>query len=61
MRFRDVTGIGVIYEGWSANAVAIARQAELKAAVRRFGTLRDAALSPDASLRLIREVIDAWR
>ena len=61
MRFRDVTGVGVIYEGWSANAVAIARQAELKAAVRRFGTLRDAALSPDASLRLIREVIDAWR
>jgi transcriptional regulator with XRE-family HTH domain len=61
MRFRDVTGIGVIYEGWSADAVVVAGQAELKAAVRRFGTLRDAALSPGASLRLIRAVIGAWQ
>jgi Domain of unknown function (DUF5753) len=61
MRFRDVTGVGVIYEGRSANAVSVAGQAELKAAVRRFGTLWDAALSPDASLQLIREVIASWR
>ena len=60
MRFRDVTGIGVIYEGWSANAVSVAGQAELKAAVRRFGTLRDAALSPERSMRLVREVIATW-
>jgi transcriptional regulator with XRE-family HTH domain len=61
MQFRNVTGIGVIYEGWSANAVSVSHQAELKAAVRRFGTLRDAALSPERSMLLIREVIGAWQ
>ena len=35
--------------------------AELTAAVRRFETLRDAALSPEESLKLIRQVISAWR
>ena len=61
MRFRDVTGIGAIYQGWSAAGVSVARQAELTGAVRRFEALRDAALSPDESLQLIREVIDTWR
>jgi transcriptional regulator with XRE-family HTH domain len=57
MRFRDVTGIGAI---WSAARVSVARQAELTAAVRRFESLRDTALSPDESLKLIRKVIAAW-
>ena len=57
MRFRDVTGIGAIYQGWSADGVSVARQAELTAAVRRFEALRDAALSPEESLQLIRKVI----
>jgi transcriptional regulator with XRE-family HTH domain len=61
MRFRDVTGIGAIYQGWSADGVSVARQAELTAAVRRFEKLRDAALSPEDSLQLIRQVISAWR
>ena len=47
MRFRDVTGIGAICQGWSAAGVSVARQAELTAAVRRFEALRDAALSPE--------------
>jgi transcriptional regulator with XRE-family HTH domain len=54
MRFRDVTGIGAI---WSAARVSVARQAELTAAVRRLEALRDAALSPDESLKLIRKLI----
>jgi transcriptional regulator with XRE-family HTH domain len=54
MRFRDVTGIGAI---WSAARVSVAQQAELTAAVRRFEALRDAALSPDESLKLIRKLI----
>lgn len=58
MRFRDVTGIGAIC---NAARVSVARQAELTAAVRRFESLRDAALSPDESLKLIRKVIAAWR
>ena len=61
MRFREVAGIGAIYQGWSAAGVSVVRQAGLTAAVRRFETLRDAALSPEQSLRLIDEVIDAWR
>jgi transcriptional regulator with XRE-family HTH domain len=61
MRFRDVTGIGAIYQGWSAAGVSVARQAELTAAVRRFEKLRDVALSPEDSLQLIRKVISAWR
>lgn len=61
MRFRDVTGIGAIYQGWSAAGVSVARQAELTAAVRRFEKLRDVALSPGDSLQLIRKVISAWR
>ncbi len=61
MRFRHVTGIGAIYQGWSADAISVVRQAELTGAVRRFETLRDAALSPEGSLQLIREVITAWR
>jgi transcriptional regulator with XRE-family HTH domain len=61
MRFRDVTGIGAIYQGWSAAGVSVARQAELTAAVRRFEKLQDAALSPEESLQLIRQVISAWR
>ena len=61
MRFRDVTGIGAIYQGWSADGVSVARQAELTAAVRRFEKLRDVALSPEDSLQLIRQVISAWR
>lgn len=61
MRFRDVSGIGAIYQGWSAAGVSVARQAELTAAVRRFEKLRDAALSPEDSLRLIRKVISTWR
>jgi transcriptional regulator with XRE-family HTH domain len=60
MRFRDVSGIGAIYQGWSAGGVSVAQQAELTAAVRRFETARDAALSPDESLQLIRQVISAW-
>ena len=60
MRFRDVTGIGAIYRGWSADGVPVAQQAELTAAVRRFEALRDAALSPEQSLRLIRTVIETW-
>jgi transcriptional regulator with XRE-family HTH domain len=61
MRFRNVTGVGAIYQGWSAAGVSVARQAELTAAVRRFEALRDAALSPEKSLQLIREVISAWK
>jgi transcriptional regulator with XRE-family HTH domain len=61
MQFRHVTGIGAIYQGWSAAGVSVARQAELTVAVRRFEALRDAALSPEESLQLIREVITAWR
>jgi transcriptional regulator with XRE-family HTH domain len=61
MRFRDVTGIGAIYQGWSADGLSVAQQAELTAAVRRFEALRDAALSPDESLRLIRKVIETLR
>jgi transcriptional regulator with XRE-family HTH domain len=61
MRFRDVTGIGAIYQGWSADGVSVAQQAELTAAVRRFEALRDAALPPDESLRLIRKVIETLR
>jgi transcriptional regulator with XRE-family HTH domain len=57
LRFRDVPGIGAI---WSAARVSVARQAELTAAVRRFEALRDAALSPAESLKLIRKVIAAW-
>ena len=60
MRFRDVTGIGAIYRGWSADGVPVAQQAELTAAVRRFEALRDAALSPEQSLNLIRTVIETW-
>ena len=60
MRFGDVTGIGAVYRGWGAAGVSVARQAELAAEVRRFETLRDAALSPAESLRLIRTVIDTW-
>jgi transcriptional regulator with XRE-family HTH domain len=59
MRFRHVAGIGVIYQGWSAAGVAVVRQAELTAAVRQFETLRDAALSPEESLQLIREALNA--
>ena len=33
MRFRDVTGIGASYHGWSADGVSIVQQAELTAAV----------------------------
>jgi transcriptional regulator with XRE-family HTH domain len=61
MRFRDVTGIGAIYQGWSAAGVSVARQAELTAAVRRFEKLSDVALSPGDSLQLIRKVISGWR
>jgi transcriptional regulator with XRE-family HTH domain len=61
MRFWDVTGIGAVYQGWSANGVSVAQHAELTAAVRRFEALRDAALSPDESLRLIRTVIETLR
>ena len=41
--------------------MSVARQAELTAAVRRFEALRDAALSPEESLRLIRVVIETLR
>jgi transcriptional regulator with XRE-family HTH domain len=61
MRFRDVTGVGAIYQGWSAVGVSVARQAELTGAVRRFETLRDESLSAEESLQLIGEVITAWR
>jgi transcriptional regulator with XRE-family HTH domain len=61
MRFRDVSGIGAICQGWSAAGVSVVRQAELTAAVRRFEKLRDAALSPEDSLHLIRKVISARR
>jgi len=54
MRFRDVTGIGAI---WSAARISVARQADLTAAVRRFEALRDSALSPGESLKLIRKLI----
>lgn len=60
MRFRDVTGIGAIYRGWGADGVSVAQQAELTTAVRRFEALRDAALSPEQSLTLIRNVIETW-
>ena len=60
MRFRDVTGIGASYHGWSADGVTVVQQAELTAAVRRFEALRDAALSPGESLGLIRKVIETW-
>ena len=61
MRFRQVTGIGAIYHGWSAAGVSVARQAELTGAVRRFEALRQDSLSAEESLQLIREVITAWR
>lgn len=61
MRFRQVTGIGAIYHGWSAAGVSVARQAELTGAVRRFEALRQDSLSAQESLELIREVITAWR
>ena len=61
MRFRQVTGIGAIYHGWSAAGVSVARQAELTGAVRRFEALRQDSLSAEESLKLIREVITAWR
>lgn len=61
MRFRDVSGIGAVYQGWGTEEVLVARQRELTAAVRRFEALQDVALSPDGSRRLIREVIDDWR
>jgi transcriptional regulator with XRE-family HTH domain len=57
LRFRGVTGVGAICHGGSAARVSVARQAELTAAVRRFETLRDTALSPEESRKLIREVI----
>lgn len=61
MRFRGVSGIGAIYQGWGTDGVSVARGRELMAAVRRFEALQDTALSPDGSLQLIREVIDGWR
>jgi transcriptional regulator with XRE-family HTH domain len=61
MRFRGVSGIGAIYQGWGADEVSVARQGELTVAVRRFEALQDSALSPEASRRLIGEVIGAWR
>jgi transcriptional regulator with XRE-family HTH domain len=61
LRFTGVTGIGAICQGRGAAGVLVVRQAELTAAVRRFETLRDVALSPDESLKLIRKVIAAWR
>ena len=61
MRFRGVAGIGAICQGWIAAGVSVTRQAELTGVVRRFEALRDAALSPDESLKLIRKVIDTWR
>ena len=60
MRFRDVTGIGAIYRGWSSDGVSVAQQAEHTTAVRRFEALRDAALSPEQSLTLTRNVIETW-
>jgi transcriptional regulator with XRE-family HTH domain len=61
LRFPGVTGIGAICHGRNAAGVLVARQAELTAAVRRFETLRDVALSPGESRKLIRKVIAAWR
>jgi hypothetical protein len=58
MRFRDVTGVGAVCQGWSASEVSVVGQAELTATVRRFEALRASALSPDESLQLIRKVID---
>jgi transcriptional regulator with XRE-family HTH domain len=59
MRFRAVTGIGALCQGWSTPAAAVVRQAELTAAVRRFEALRTAALSPDESQQLIRRAISS--
>jgi transcriptional regulator with XRE-family HTH domain len=61
MRFRDVTGVGAVCQGWSASEVSVVGQAELTATVRRFEALRAAALSPEESLQLIRKVMDTWQ
>jgi Domain of unknown function (DUF5753)/Helix-turn-helix domain len=59
-RFRGVSGVGAVCQGWSDSGVSVVRQEELTAAVRRLDALRDAALSAEASLQLIRRLIRNW-
>lgn len=61
MRFRGVAGAGAVCRGQHDASASVVRQAELTAAVRVFEAVRDAALSPDKSRRLIRDVVANWR
>lgn len=60
-RFRGVSGVGAVCQGWSDTGVSVVRQAELTTAVRRLDALRYAALSAEASLELIRGLIRGRR